>query len=193
MQSPDAIKAMIPVVAELERLGVRYYVGGSVATTAYGHMRMTQDVDLVANIAPKHAVPLVNALKDRYYVNLQAVSDAIARRRCFNLIHLATSFKVDIFVVKDRRYDQAALQRIQKKPFNIDNPTEQFFVASAEDIILSKLEWFRLGDEVSERQWRDVIGVLKVQENLLDRSYLEKWAAELGIADLLEKAWKEIS
>ena len=192
MQSLDVIQAMIPVGAELERLGVKYYVGGSVATTVYGHMRMTQDVDLVANMTLEHAVPLVDALKDRYYVNLQAVSDAIVRRRCFNLIHLATSFKVDIFVVKDRRYDQVALQRIQKKPFNIDNPAEQFFVASAEDIILSKLEWFRLGDEVSERQWRDVIGVLKIQENLLDRSYLEKWAAELGIADLLEKAWKEI-
>ncbi len=192
MQSPDAIKAMTPVVAELERLGVKYYVSGSVATTAYGHMRMTQDVDLVANMALEHAAPLVNALKNRYYVNLQAVSDAVAHRRCFNLIHLATSFKVDIFVVKDRRYDLVALQRIQKKQFSIDNPTEQFFVASAEDIILSKLEWFRLGDEVSERQWLDVVKVLKIQQNNLDRAYLEKWAAELGIADLLEKAWKEI-
>lgn len=191
MQPPDLIVAMTPVVAELERLGVRYYVGGSVASTAYGYMRTTQDVDLVADLASEHVAPLVEALRGSYYANAQTISDAVARNACFNLIHLATMFKVDIFVVKDREYDRVALQRIRKRPIDKEDPSSHFFFASPEDVVLSKLEWFRLGDEISQHQWRDVIAVLKIQKNSLDRPYLEKWAAELAIADLLQRAWKE--
>jgi len=192
MQSPYAIAAMSPVVEQLERMGVRYYVGGSFASSAYGHMRTTQDVDLVADLAQQHAVPLVDALKGSYYASLPAVSDAIARKSCFNLIHSSTSFKVDVFVLKDREYDRVAIQRISKKPFGEEESSRQFFVAAPEDIVLSKLEWYRLGNEVSEMQWCDVIKVLTVQKDVIDRSYLQKWAAELRIADLLEKAWSEV-
>ncbi len=118
------------------------------------------------------------------------IQDAIARRSCFNLIHLANSFKIDVFAVKNRPYDLVALDRIQKKRV-AENPSLELFLASPEDIVLAKLEWYRLGDEVSERQWHDVLGVLRVQADSLDRSYLEKWAAELGVADLLAKARKE--
>lgn len=193
MQSPDAIEAMTPVVAELERLGVKYYVGGSLASAVYGTPRSTLDVDLVADLAPKHVDPLAKALQVAYYVDARMISEAIVHKSCFNVIYLATNFKVDVFVVKDRQYNRVALQRIRQDTFSVEQPSTKFFLPAPEDVVLSKLEWFRLGDEVSERQWRDVIGVLKVQENLLDRSYLEKWAAELGIADLLEKAWEEIS
>lgn len=191
MQSPDAIAAMTPVVAELERLGVPYYVGGSLASTAYGCMRITLNVDLVADLASEHVNPLVETLQGTYYADAKIISEAITRKSYFNLIHLATSFKVDIFAVKDREYDRRAFERIQKRSIDKDDPSVQFFLASAEDIVLSKLEWLRLGDEVSERQWGDVIGVLKVQQNSLDRPYLDKWAAELGIADLLDKAFNE--
>ncbi len=192
MQPPDLIAAVIPVIAALERLDVAYYVGGSVASTAYGYTRTTQDVDLVADLAAKHAAPLVEVLGDAYYASPPAISDAIARKSCFNLIHLATSFKVDVFAVKGRPYDRTALKRIQKRLIDKDDPSTQFFLASPEDVVLSKLEWFRLGDEVSERQWRDVIGVLKVQQKTLDRAYLDKWAKELNVADLLPKAWREV-
>jgi len=191
MQSPDLVAAVAPAVRALERFGVEYYVGGSVASSAYGYTRTTADVDLVANLAPKHVAPLVEALLPDYYVSAPMISDAIARSSCFNIIHLATSFKVDVFAVKNREYDRVALGRIQEKSVDPEHPSARFFFASPEDIVLSKLEWFRLGDEVSETQWRDVIGVLKVQENSIDRAYLEKWAAELGIADLLERAWNE--
>lgn len=191
MTHSDTVAAIKPVVAELERLGIAYYVGGSVVSSAHGIPRSTLDVDMVADLAPKHVAPLVEALQQAYYISAPAMSDAIARKSCFNLIHLATSFKVDIFVIKNRKFDRTALDRAQQRAFDDENPAEQFFLASAEDIVLSKLEWFRLGDDVSEQQWRDVIGVLKVQQNALDRPYLEKWAAELGIADLLERAWKE--
>jgi hypothetical protein len=192
MLSSDAIAAISPFVAELEKFGVAYYLGGSVVSSMHGLPRSTLDVDLVADLVPKHVPSLVEALKSIYYIDGRMILDAIARRSCFNLIHLATSFKVDVFAVKNRPYDRVALSRIEKKSVDSENPSAQFYLASPEDIILAKLEWYRLGDEVSERQWGDVLGVLKVQGDRLDRQYLEKWATELGVADLLEKAWKEV-
>jgi hypothetical protein len=192
MLPSDTLAAIVPLVAELERLGVAYYVGGSVVSSTHGIPRSSLDVDIVADLAFKHVSPLVDALKSTYYIDARMIHDAIARRSCFNLIHLATSFKVDVFAIKDRPYDRVALDRIGKKLVNAENPITEFFLASPEDIILAKLEWYRLGDEVSERQWNDVMGVLKVQADALDRPYLEKWATELGVADLLEKAWKEV-
>lgn len=191
MRPADVIEAMTPVVEALERLGVKYYVGGSIASAVYGVSRATMDVDLVADLADQHVAPLVEALRATYYVDARMISDAIARKSCFNVIYLPTSFKVDVFVVKNRPYDRVVLQRIRPDTLDADRPSAQFFLPSAEDVLLAKLEWFRLGDEVSERQWRDVIGVMKVQQNALDRRYLEKWAAELGVADLLERAWAE--
>jgi hypothetical protein len=189
--SDDLLAAMTPVVEEFERLGVRYYVGGSAVSSNYGVARSTLDVDLVADLSQQHVTALVEGLKADYYVDARMIFDAIARQSCFNVIHMPTSFKVDVFVVKNRPYDRVALQRIRKDSLDDEHPSKQFFQASPEDIALSKLEWFRLGDEVSDSQWRDVIGVLKIQHDALDRPYLEKWAAELGVADLLQKAWKE--
>ena len=193
MLPSDSLAAVVPLVAELERLGVAYYVGGSVVSSAHGIPRSSLDVDIVADLANEHVTPLVDALKSVYYIDARMIQDAIAHRSCFNLIHLATSFKVDIFAMKNRRYDRVALGRIRKKRVNAENHSTEFFLASPEDIVLAKLEWYRLGDEVSERQWNDVIGVLKVQGDSLDRPYLEKWAVELGVDDLLEKAWKEVA
>ncbi len=192
MQFSDAVAAVTPVVAELERLGVKYYIGGSVASSAYGFSRATVDVDIIADLGLKHIDPLVDALQSAYYIDAHMIADAILRKSCFNVIHLPTSFKVDVFAVKNRPYDRMALQCGHKDLLDENDPSSEFFLASPENVVLSKLEWFRLGEEVSEQQWRDVIGVLKVQENLLDRKYLEKWATELGIADLLEKAWRQV-
>jgi len=189
MKPRDLFEALVPVVAALESLGVRHYVAGSLASTSYGRVRTTQDVDLVADLAPPHADPLAKALQGDYYADVRAMADAIARRSCFNVIHLATSFKVDVFTVRAREYDRVALQRIRPWAIDRDDPSYLFFVASAEDVVLSKLEWFRLGDEVSQTQWLDVMSVLKIQGDVLDRAYLEKWAAALGVADLLTKAW----
>lgn len=191
MSPLDMVAAIAPVVTELERLGVSYYLGGSVASSSHGIPRSTLDVDLVADLAPKHVAPLVEALQGDYYISRPAVSDAIDRRSCFNIIHTATSFKVDVFAVKNRKYDRVALERTGRRLLDEGDPSSQFCFASAEDIILSKLEWFRMGGEVSERQWGDVLGVIKVQGGALDRAYLEKWAAELGVADLLKRAREE--
>jgi hypothetical protein len=191
VQSSDAIEAVMPVVEELQRQGVKYYICGSLASVFYGTSRATVDVDLVAELSPRHVTSFVEALRSKYYVDERMILDAIARKSCFNVIYLPTNFKVDVFVAKNRRYDRKSMERIRQDSLDDDLPSARFFLPSPEDVVLSKLEWFRLGDEVSERQWSDVVGVLKIQRASLDRFYLEQWAAELRIADLLAKAWKE--
>jgi hypothetical protein len=185
------LEALLPVIEALERLRVPYCVGGSLASSLYGVGRTTLDADLVADLDPRHVPPLVAALQAAYYVDAGMILDAIARRSCFNVIHLASMFKVDVFVLKDRSYDRTAFARIRRDTLTPDGPGAEVFLASPEDVVLNKLEWFRLGDEISERQWRDAVGVLKVQKDRLDRSYLARWGSELGLTDLLQRAWKE--
>ena len=154
-------------------------------------MRATLDADLVADLKPQHVAGLVEALQADYYIDAGMIRGALSRRSCFNLIHLATSFKVDVFVLKGRAYDRAALERKEKRSIDADSPEIQVFLATAEDTVLAKLEWYRLGDEVSDRQWRDVLGIFKSQQGHLDRDYMKKWAAELRVADLFERALRE--
>jgi len=191
MQSLDAVTAMTPVVAELERLGVRYYVGGSLAASIYGLARTTLDVDLVADLKSEHAAPLAVTLQPAYYISQPMILDAIARKSCFNVIYLANSFKVDVFVSKGREYDSTAFQRVRRDTFDFEHSSDQFFFPSSEDVTLAKLEWYRLGNEASERQWRDIIEVMATQQNILDRPYLAYWSDQLGVADLLAKALRE--
>jgi hypothetical protein len=191
MQSLDAVTAVIPVVAALTRLGVRYYIGGSLAASIYGLARTTLDVDLIADLKPEHAAPLTDALQPAYYANENAIRDAIVYKSCFNVIYLANSFKVDVFVSKGREYDRVAFQRIREDDFGSGKPLNQFWFPSPEDVVLAKLQWYRLGDETSERQWRDIVEVMGTQKDVLDRRYLTNWAADLNVADLLTKAWKE--
>jgi hypothetical protein len=192
MQLPDALEALTPVVTALRRLGVRHYICGSFASTFYGMNRSTADVDLVAELLPSQVASFAAALRPDFYVSEPMISDAIARKSCFNVIHLPTSFKVDVFAARGRAYDKNVMDRIEEKPFDEAVPSLRLFLPSPEDTILAKLEWYRLGDEISERQWGDVIGVMKVNGPSLDRAYLDKWAGELGVADLMAKAWKEV-
>jgi hypothetical protein len=191
MSSVDLFQAMIPVLRTLDALGVTHYVGGSVASSALGLPRTTIDADLVAVLKPRHVADFVARLSGDYYVSAPMIRDAIHRESCFNVIHLATMFKVDVFVAKRRPYDQSALSRIRKE--NLGEPEDklQVWLAAPEDVVLNKLEWYRKGAEISERQWLDVQGVLKVQRERLDRGYLRKWAQELDVADLLERALGE--
>ena len=193
MTAADALVALRGVVVALERLGVRHYVGGSLASSAFGVARATLDADLVADLRREHVAPLAAALQAEYYVSSPMIAEAIVRKSCFKVIHLATSYKVDVFVVKDRSYDRVAFERMRRDALDPADPSAEFFLASPEDTVLNKLEWFRLGGEVSERQWRDVLGVLRVQGDRLDRGYLVCWAAELGVRHLLEKASQEAS
>lgn len=119
------------------------------------------------------------------------ILDAIETRSSFNIIHLETMLKIDIFVAKNAPYDKEVFKRRKKDTLDEEQKTAEFYLVSAEDIILNKLAWFRLGGGVSDRQWNDVLGVLKVQKNSLDDNYLKYWASELKIEDLLERAFHD--
>ena len=189
MNTLDIAAALEPLVAALESLSVAYQVGGSIASSVFGAPRATLDVDLVAELKATHARPLVHALESRYYIDEDMILEAVRRRASFNVIHLDTALKLDVFVVKMRPFDREAFTRgIDDTLPTPDGETRSFRFTAPEDIILHKLEWYRLGNEISERQWLDVLGVLKVQAGALDTAYLDRWAEALGLTDLLERA-----
>jgi hypothetical protein len=182
----EPISVTLLVVEVLDKLGIPYLIGGSIAGAIYGVARSTIDVDIIADVHPQNAVPLADAFDNAFYVSIDSIKDAINNRGCFNIINLETMFKVDIFVNKQRPFDKSQFERRIKQVISSE-PKCEVYVASAEDNILAKLEWYRKGGEVSERQWRDVLETLKIQENI-DANYLRHWANALGVADLMEKA-----
>lgn len=185
MAQAEAFEASRPVIRALEDLGVDYLVGGSLASSFHGTPRSTDDVDLVANLKPVHAALLVARLGDDYYFDLDRMRHAIRNRSSFNVIYLKTMFKIDVFVQKHDDYSRQEMRR----RLRIDiGDGEELDVASAEDSVLQKLVWYRRGGEVSDRQWQDLLGVLKVRRRDLELDYLERWAADLGVTDLLERA-----
>ncbi len=191
MNPPELLAALTPVVEVLDELGVRHFVGGSVASSAHGAPRASVDVDVVADLRPEHVRPFVDRLQDGYYVDEGRARSAVESRRSFNLVHLATMLKVDIFVSKGRPFDREALARAQQELLEEAPAARRFSVASLEDTVLAKLEWFLMGGEVSERQWSDVVGVLRTAGPTADQAYLRQWAAALDVSNLLERALEE--
>jgi hypothetical protein len=179
--------AALPVTSCLNDLRVRYYVTGSLASSTHGVARASLDVDVVADLDLEHVDPFIRCLGGAYYVPIEHLRRAVAERRSFNLVHLATMFKIDIFVSPRRAFDRQAAMRARVEVLGNGDDAPQLPVATAEDIVLAKLDWFRRGGETSERQWTDVIGILRVSGNL-DRAYLQRWAIALGVADLLDRA-----
>ena len=175
------------VIETLEDLGIPYHLGGSVASSVHGTPRQTRDIDLAVDL-PLSAVPaLVGRLQGEFYLDDERIRMAVQRRASFNLIHLGTGLKIDMFVRKGEPFDRSEFQR--HAPYRLmEDPPRDVMVSSAEDIILRKLRWYRDGNEVSERQWSDILGVLKAQGERLDREYLRYWAGELGVEDLLQRA-----
>jgi hypothetical protein len=187
MSDSDLVAALRPLAEALDALGVRYYLGGSVASSAHGVARASLDADVVALLEPQHVEALAARLMGAYYIPMARLRSAVATRSSCNFIHLATMFKIDLFVSKGRPFDRVAAARARDEVIDEGPAAPRFPVASPEDTVLAKLEWFRLGGETSERQWWDVVGVLRVTPNV-DRAYLEHWAASLDVADLLRRA-----
>ena len=183
----EILAITLRVTSVLERLKVLYLVGGSLASSLHGIPRATQGVDIVAVLDESHVDPLVQALKDLFYVDAPMIRSAIRHHSSFNLIYLPTMFKIDIFVPEQNESSRIELER--RVAYALDEPPHQeIIVASAEDIIVQKLYWYKLGNEISDRQWQDVLGVLKVQGNRIDRVYLEQAASPLNVTPLLQRA-----
>jgi hypothetical protein len=190
MKTPDIIEVTFKVVNVFEKLGIPYYLGGSLASSAFGIPRSTLDADIVADIKSEQVAYMEELLKREFYIDTEMINHAILHKSSFNLIHLEMLFKIDIFILKDRPFDrQVFIRRVQRAVS--EDASQKLFFAAPEDIILHKLEWYKAGGEVSDRQWNDVLGISKVQGTHLDMSYLNKWAKGLGISDLLKKALDE--
>jgi hypothetical protein len=187
----EILEITLFLAATFERLGVSYLVGGSLASSLHGLPRATQDVDLVAALEPEHVPALVAALRGSFYLDEPAIRAAVRQRTSFNVIHLGTLLKADVFVAGSDAATRSEFERRQRYRVAVDPPRE-LVLASAEDTIAQKLHWFRLGDEVSERQWSDALGVLKVAGGRLDFAYLRRTAALLGVQDLLERILTEV-
>jgi hypothetical protein len=186
---PENLRVVGAVVAILTNLGIPYALGGSWASSLLGKMRFTYDADLSVEPFPGKEEAFCAAFGEDYYVSLPAVRQANRQRGSFNVVHTPSAFKVDVFVQKDRPFDRAVMAR--RRAYPLPEGGQEIVCVSAEDVILLKLEWYRLGGEASQRQWEDVQGVLQVQADRLDRAYLDTWAADLGVADLLARARQE--
>lgn len=178
------------VAAVFERLGVPYLIGGSLASSLHGIPRATQDVDIVARLGQADVQGLVSTLRETFYLDEATIRDAVEQRASFNLIHLGTLLKVDVFVAKEDEASRDQMERRQRYVIE-DEPHTELVIASAEDVVAHKLYWYRLGDGVSDRQWSDALGVLRVAGARLDMVYLHRAAARLGVDDLLERVLAE--
>jgi hypothetical protein len=181
---------LVYVAELLERLGITYHVGGSVASSAHGMYRASADIDFVIDPTSDQLEALARALEPEFYVSRSAMAEALSRRSTFNAIHDQTSFKIDFFIKGSTPFDAEELRRSIRQVVG-DERGHAVLLKSAEDTILRKLEWFRCGGEVSERQWQDVLSILAAARGQLDGTYLERWSRELGNADLLDRARRE--
>jgi len=178
------------VIAALDNLGIAYALGGSLASSIYGFTRLTADADITVEPFPGKEEQFANRFGPAYYVSVDAIREAIRDRSSFNIINTYVGFKVDVFVKKDRPFEESLMRR--RVAFNShDLPDRPIQLVSPEDILLLKLEWYRKGGEVSERQWSDVLGVLRTQAGSLDNAYLDHWASDLEVRDLLAHARNE--
>lgn len=178
------------VTSVLTKLKIPYLIGGSLASSLHGIPRATQDIDIVADINIADIVRLVESFKDKFYIDADMIRDAIEHKSSFNMIHLSTMYKVDVFIKGDNNISDEEMSR-RKRYILSEETGDEIYLASAEDIVLQKLHWFHMGGRISDRQWKDVLGVLQVQGNRLDFRYLKDRAKELEVLDLLDEALED--
>lgn len=174
---------MFLMAAVFQRLEIAYAVTGSVASTFYGEMRTTNDVDIVADIPPSKVAAFVASFdEDDFYLSVDAVQEAIKLRSQFNIIHPSSGLKVDVIIPADSVQDRTQLQRARR--IQVGDQTALF--ASPEDVILKKLWFYDLGG--SEKHLRDIAGMLTAHLDPIDRDYVSQWAAKLK----LDEIWRAI-
>lgn len=190
MKKPDIIRATEPVTDAFEKLGVPYYIGGSVASSAYGLPRSTMDVDIVSELTINHISPFVTKLEEMYYIDAKMILGAIEDNSSFNIIHLETMLKIDVFIAPNTSYAKETFNRRRKVSLDEEQKDSEFYLASPEDVILNKLIWYLRGGGASKQQLRDVMGILAIQGSI-DSNYLKNWAPKLQVEELLKKLFRD--
>lgn len=185
---PEEVVVALKVAGALESLGVAYFLGGSMASSMQGEPRSTNDVDIVADLEVSQVLPFVNALGSDFEVDAESLLEAVRLRLSWNIFHLPSALKVDLFVARLGEFDRSELGRRRRVEVA---PGSALFVKSPEDTVVRKLLWFREGGGLSDRQWRDVVEVLRVSGSVMDLVYLREWAANVGVHDLLQKAQRD--
>lgn len=185
--APNPLDVALLVTRVFDTLGVLHTIGGSIASSIAGEPRSTVDIDIVAAVTPAHVSAIVTALSGDFYVDEAALRRAIAARGTVNLIHQASQLKVDVFIAGGTPLDGQQLARRRR----VEIGSHVIHVHPPEDILLQKLRWYRLGGDVSDRQWRDVLAIARAQGSRLDRAYLEANAPVLGVTDLLTRLFAE--
>lgn len=184
--------AAVQAGAVLDSLGIAYAIGGSFASSIHGVARATQDLDLIAAIPPGRINAFVSAFESDFYVDCESVLSAIRLGGSFNLIHMATGLKIDVFPVGSNVLGSQQLKRRRLEQSDILGGAAVVFpVISPEDTILVKLRWYRDGGESSERQWNDLRNIVRVQGSRLNQEYLQEWSREVEVSDLLRRLLSE--
>lgn len=189
MATSAEMAVAIIVGRAFESLGLRYLIGGSLASSLHGLPRSSFDADLLAELPLARVSEIVALLHPRFYADVEMIRDAVRRRTSFNVIDYDTGYKVDVFVLGADPLAQEEMRR--RLPRDVGDVSGPVFFATAEDMVLQKLAWYRIGGETSERQWTDVMGMLKVQGGGIDLEYLRRWAAHANVTDLLERALRD--
>jgi len=183
--------AFIRILEVLDLLEIPYFVGGSVASSIHGLSRPTMDTDLIVDLRPDQVAALTSELSADFYADTDMILDAIQQARAANIIHSTSTYKFDLFPLGRDEYSRVEFGRRRfVETHSFGDPIE-CAVATAEDTILRKLVWYRKGREQSDRQWNDLRGILRLQRGALDLGYMETWASQLGVDDLLTRLFNE--
>lgn len=178
-----------PLSVALNALRLPFVVVGSTASSARGIPRYTKDIDLIVRIGAFQAERLACALGKEWYAEPDQIRQAIRDGRAFNVIHIPSSWKIDLFPAQTDFHD-SEMQRATLEPVTINGESVVCAVSTAEDVVLAKLRWYKDGGQVSDRQWSDISGVIGTNPGL-NLDYLRAWAPRLQVTDLLQKALTE--